>query len=135
MPLLGWSKEYSVNVEEIDRQHRKLIEMIEDVYSAIHSDDDKAIVKPTLDKLLDYTAYHFVTEEKLLELYRYPDLPKHKEDHNTLMWRVLDLRSRYEAGEGVEAKEVLDFLTGWLKNHLLFSDKKYSPFLNSKGVH
>ncbi len=31
--------------------------------------------------------------------------------------------------------EVLHFLREWLENHLLGSDKKYGPFLNSKGVY
>lgn len=134
MPLFEWNEKYSVNVGELDEQHRKLIEMINDVNGSITAGNGKAVVKPVLDKLLDYTAYHFVTEERFLEAHRYPDLTKHKSDHNTLLWQVLDLRSRYEAGEDVEASEVLDFLTDWLKSHLLSSDKKYAAFLNSQGM-
>jgi hemerythrin len=30
--------------------------------------------------------------------------------------------------------EVLDFLTDWLKRHIIGVDKQYSDFLNARGV-
>lgn len=134
MALLEWSPEYSVNVTQMDEQHKNLVRMINELDESISSGTDKEAVKQVLDELLDYTAYHFVSEEKLLENHGYLGLRQQKKEHETLTWRVLDLRSRYESGEGVEAKEVLDFLTEWLRSHLLHTDKEYGPFLNSKGV-
>ncbi len=134
MALFEWTDQYSVNVRQLDEQHLRLVDMINDLYDAIKREEDQTALRETLKKLLDYTAYHFVREEKLLQQYGYPQLEKHKEEHSILSWRVLDLRSRYESGEGVQASEVLDFLTGWLKNHIMNSDKKYATFLNSKGV-
>lgn len=134
MPLFEWTENFSVNVRKLDDQHKKLVEMVNDLDDAIRDGNDDEVLKDVLRRLLDYTAYHFVTEEKILEQYEYPDLLRHRSDHNTLSWRVLDLRARYEAGDGVDAREVLDFLTGWLKKHILYSDKQYGTFLNSKGV-
>lgn len=134
MILLEWRKEFSVSVSEMDEQHKHLISMINEVGESINNGSDRDALKPILDQLLDYTAYHFVTEEKLLERYEYPGLLKQKREHEALTWRVLDLRSRYDAGEGIKPMEVLGLLTGWLKNHLLESDKQYGSYLNSKGV-
>jgi hemerythrin len=134
MALFEWNNLYGVNVRQIDQQHRRLVDMVNDLDDSIRTGNDDAVLKETLKKLLDYTAYHFVYEEKLLKQHDYSDLARHREEHNTLLWRVLDLRARYEAGEGVKASEVLDFLTQWLKNHILNSDKKYEAFLNFKGV-
>lgn len=134
MPLFQWTQEYSVNVRELDEQHKKLVKMINNLDDSMKSGNDGDMIKAILDELLDYTAYHFETEERLLVQYGYPRLENHKKEHDTLSWQVLDLRTRYESGEGVEAKEILDFLTGWLKSHILFSDKQYRTFLNSKGV-
>jgi hemerythrin len=134
MALFEWTDNYSVNVRQLDQQHEKLVDMINELYDAIKRGEDQTILRETLKKLLDYTAYHFVTEERLLQQNGYTQLDKHREEHNVLSWRVLDLRSRHESGEGVQASEVLDFLTGWLKNHIMNSDKKYGTFLNSKGV-
>lgn len=134
MVLLEWRQEFSVSVSEMDEQHKLLINVINELGESINNGSDRNALKPILDQLLDYTAYHFVTEEKLLERYEYPGLIKQKQEHETLTWQVLDLRSRYDAGEGVKPMEVLGFLTGWLKKHLLESDKQYGPYLNSKGV-
>ena len=94
----------------------------------------RRFTKKILDELLDYTAYHFGTEEMLFQKYDYPEYSRHKKEHDTLTWKVLDIRSRYASGEGVETSEIFEFLKSWLENHLLNSDKKYSGFLNSKGV-
>lgn len=134
MALLEWSQEYSVNVRQMDEQHKNLVGMINELDESISNGTVNEAVKPVLDELLDYTAYHFISEEKLLEMYGYPRLRQQKQEHEALTWRVLDLRSRYEAGEGVGPMEVLDFLTEWLKNHLIASDKDYGAYLNSKGV-
>ncbi|MCL4538230.1 MAG: bacteriohemerythrin [Bacteroidetes bacterium] len=134
MALLEWNQDYSVNVSQMDEQHRHLISMINRLYESISNGIGDEAVKPVLDELLDYTAYHFISEEKLLEKHGYYGLRQQKKEHETLTWRVLDLRSRYEAGDEVKPMEMLGFLTDWLKNHLLGSDKEYGAFLNSKGV-
>ena len=30
--------------------------------------------------------------------------------------------------------EVMSFLSDWLKNHIMKTDKQYGPYLNGKGV-
>jgi hemerythrin len=134
MALFEWTEDYSVNVRILDDQHRKLVGMVNELHDAISTGTEQPALKEILKGLLDYTAYHFVSEERLLQKYEYPGLDRHKAEHETLTWKVLDLRSRYERGEGVEPREVLDFLTGWLKDHILNSDRQYGTFLNSKGV-
>ncbi len=134
MPLFQWNQEYSVNVGQLDEQHKKLVEMINTLDNSMKSGDRIETIRVILDELLDYTAYHFETEERLLVQYGYPRVENHRKEHDALSWRVLDLRTRFDSGAGVEAKEILDFLTDWLKNHILFSDKQYGSFLNSKGL-
>lgn len=135
MTSFEWRNEYSVGVSTMDEQHGNLVSMMNELYDSIGKGRDESIIRSTLDKLLDYTAYHFVTEERLLEQNGYPGVRKQREEHEALTWRVLDMRSRYLSGEGVAPTELLDFLTGWLKNHLLTTDKQYGAYLNSKGVH
>jgi len=47
---------------------------------------------------------------------------------------VIGLKEKFDNDEIVVSVEVLYFLKGWLANHILGADKKYSPFLSSKGL-
>lgn len=134
MPLFDWGDEYKVNVRELDAQHFKLVELVNNLDKAIIEGTEAGSVGTTLNGLLDYTAYHLIFEEKILKMYGYPEFEAHRREHDELSWKVLDLRSRYNSGDHVEPIEVLEFLTGWLKNHIMNSDKRYGTFLNQKGV-
>ncbi|MCL5268880.1 MAG: bacteriohemerythrin [Bacteroidetes bacterium] len=87
-----------------------------------------------LKDLTDYTVYHFSTEEKLFEKHGYPESARHKKEHEDLTKQVLDIGRKYNAGEMVLTMDLMNFLKEWLNNHIMQVDKKYSTFLNAKGV-
>ncbi|MBA1444238.1 MAG: hypothetical protein FE835_04895 [Gammaproteobacteria bacterium] len=41
MPIITWCDEYSVNVEEIDIQHQKMLELVNHLHSAVEACIDK----------------------------------------------------------------------------------------------
>ncbi|OYV86573.1 MAG: hemerythrin [Ignavibacteriae bacterium 37-53-5] len=134
MPLFQWTPELSVNVKEIDNQHKKLVNLINLLHDSMKSGKGKAVMGKVLNDLTDYTVYHFGTEERLFQKYGYIEYPQHKQEHDDLTKQVLDVRSKFEAGQTTITIEVMNFLKDWLNNHIKYSDKKYSAFLNSKGV-
>ena len=77
---------------------------------------------------------HFATEEMLMQSHGYPDYPTHKAEHEQLASKVVDFQNKFLSKEVGLTIEVMEFLKDWLSKHILASDKKYSPFLNSKGV-
>lgn len=135
MPLLEWSDEYSVHVKELDDQHKNLFDLVNLLYDSIDDGNDKEILRPVLDRLLDYIAYHFGSEESLLQKYEFAEERRHKKEHDEFSWKVLNMRGRWSRGEDLQIAEVQNFLSDWIKNHILRTDKKYSAFLNSKGIH
>jgi len=134
MPLLLWSPKYSVNIREIDWQHQQLFAMLNELYDAMQAGSGKAILADVLDKLLNYTYYHFRSEEALFREYGYGNDASHRAEHAALTYRARRLRRRFDAGEiGVPA-ETLRFLADWLRSHIVGSDMRYAEFLNAKGV-
>ncbi|MCP4287335.1 MAG: hemerythrin, partial [Gammaproteobacteria bacterium] len=55
MPITTWSDEYSVNVREIDVQHQKMLELVNDLHSAVEACIDKNGLKSLLVELLEFT--------------------------------------------------------------------------------
>lgn len=134
MPIMQWNVNYSVNIKEIDEQHKRLIDLINDLHDAMKIGQGKDAMGNVLNELADYTLYHFGTEEKLFERYKYLELPEHKKQHDDLTKQVLDLKAKLDKGQSLVTVEIMGFLKDWLNNHILKSDKKYGAFLNGKGV-
>jgi hemerythrin len=61
--VFEWNDKFSVGIPEIDEQHKKLFEIISTVFDGIAERNDRELLKTAFDKILDYTKYHFATEE------------------------------------------------------------------------
>ena len=134
MPLLSWKDEYSVNIREIDDQHKRLVDLINELHEAMVQQKAKEVLGGVLSKLVNYAASHFAAEEKLMEGNGYPEFAEHKSKHVAMTAKVLALQKDWQAGKAALGIEVSQFLRDWLDKHILGTDKKYTPFLNSKGV-
>ena len=134
MSFMEWKEAYSVNVHEIDGEHKKLIGMINDLHAAMKVGKGKTIISGILRGMIDYATTHFGTEEKYMRVFDFPGYIEHKAEHDAFTDRVLDFQKKYNRGGVVLSFEVMDFLNNWLVMHIQGTDKKYSPFLNMKGL-
>lgn len=131
---LTWKDNYSVGIESIDNDHKKLLHLINNLQTAIDYKTDKLFERQTLDEVLDYTKYHFRREEGLMENNGYPDFVPHKEKHDKMIEVVNKYVHAYEKGESDAIESLLAYLKSWLINHINGTDQEYSEFLISKGV-
>ncbi|NLM12155.1 MAG: hemerythrin family protein [Epulopiscium sp.] len=133
-----WKERYSLNIPEIDEQHQKLFEighrafeiaMLNDGYD--HYDEIMDIV----DELLDYTSYHFDYEEKLFEKYHYSKLLNHCNEHNFYIDKIARISGdKVDADQQKAILNILDFLSEWISNHILISDRQYANEFREKGL-
>ncbi|MCX8028178.1 MAG: bacteriohemerythrin [Thermodesulfovibrionales bacterium] len=136
MPLLSWGSLFETKITEIDNQHKKLVELLNQVHDAVQNKKGKEIMNKALTDLVSYTKTHFATEEKYMTQYNYPDLAKHKKEHEDLAKKVADFQQKYakSSDDPLLVQELSIFLKSWLTNHIVGTDKKYAPFLISKGL-
>jgi hemerythrin len=134
MALIDWNDSLVVNVTEIDNQHRKLVEMINDLHEAMRQGKGKDITGKIVNSLIGYAATHFRTEEKYFELFAYPDAPVHKKEHSDFVAKISEFKDGFEKGTAGLSIEIMNFLSNWLRNHIKISDKKYSPLFKAKGL-
>jgi hemerythrin-like metal-binding protein len=134
MALIQWNPALSVNIAQIDNQHMKLVDIVNNLHDRMKEGKGKTILSGVLSELADYTVYHFKTEEELFKQHSYPKSDAHILEHNTLVQQVLKLKTDLDGGKTVITNDVMLFLRDWLSNHISGSDKAYMPFFNSKGV-
>jgi hemerythrin len=131
---MEWNDKLSVGIEEIDDQHKALVELLNQLHTAIHEKHGTAACMEILDKLVEYTRVHFTVEESLMRILSYPEYEDHHEEHDKLIRQVVELQQKLKSGKANISFELLHFLRGWLSHHILETDKAYVPYFLSKGV-
>jgi hemerythrin len=132
MGYLKWSDRYSVHIAEIDEQHKKLINLINEMFDAMQAGKGREIIDTIIDEFVNYTVYHFSTEERLLQQHGYPKYGDHKEMHDHIAKKARDLKETLDKGIKPSNIDVMLLLTNWLNAHILDEDKKYVPYIASE---
>ena len=132
--LIQWSKDLSVGIEEIDEQHKVLVNLLNQLHDAIIHQHGSEVTKAILQELLEYTRVHFAVEESIMRILGYPDYEEHKRHHKQLLDEVRLLGEKVAGGKKAIGFELLHFLKVWLTKHIMEEDKLYVPFFLSKGV-
>ena len=134
MALINWDDSFSVNVAEIDRQHKNLVSMINELDNAMKQGKGKDVVDKVVDGLIDYTATHFQTEETYFDRFGYPEANSHKREHFAFVRKASEFKYGFAKGKISLAIEIKNFLGDWIQNHIKVTDKKYSKFFNERGL-
>ncbi len=122
MPL-QWNTDLDTGIEVIDKQHRRIVDYINELELANTSGDRKAVGN-VLDELVDYTLSHFAFEESLQEEAGYRYCKPHKKVHELFERRVGQYVERFQLGDDV-GEEVHKLLCSWLINHIKRDDADY----------
>jgi hemerythrin-like metal-binding protein len=130
-PFIAWQDEFSVGVADIDGQHKKLLQVINVFLSSLADDHDREAIDLSLTELIQYTEYHFYSEQLLLE--RHPDFPGHLNQHWQLIKRTKKIQDDYRQNPNLTA-DVFDFLLSWLKEHILGTDKAHFDYLRKNNL-
>lgn len=129
----GWKSSYSVGIDKFDADHKKLFELMLDMYKALNHLPGKEEARAVLEQLKDYTESHFSAEEALMKKHDYPGYEEHCAQHEEMKQKINEFQEKFE-DENVEvSKDILRYLESWLRNHIFITDKQYTDFFNSRG--
>ena len=115
----------------MDEHHKILFSYVNEFHDAASKNASENELKEILDKIVDYTSFHFQEEEILMEKVNFPGLKSHKRMHDLLLEEVLNLKNELERDEKEDdiIPRIVYFLKGWLTSHVGFVDNKYSSYL------
>lgn len=128
MAMIVWDESYSVNNAELDTQHKKWLEIINDLLAGQEKNGAASadISVEALTAMLHYARQHFMVEEKYMREIGFPETIAHIRIHNEFYGLVSSSLLAAESGGLVAAADLLQFMRGWLLEHILNEDKKYS---------
>lgn len=120
--------EYFTGIEMIDQEHRQLFAYADEVYQLLQEEfqpDKYDNISAVLEKLRNYTKQHFADEEAYMESIQYKRLFTQKIQHQQFIEKLdeMDMKHLGESeDQDAEIRNILDFLTDWLVNHILYVD-------------
>ncbi len=133
MAIITWDSSLSVNVEEVDRQHKKLVDLINELHDAMRVGKAKEVMGKVIKELVDYTVQHFSLEEKKMQEFQYENYPSHKIEHDQFVAKAAGLQKDFAAGKVTITLDTMTFLKDWLTKHIMGTDKKYVACFHENG--
>jgi hemerythrin len=131
MSQIEWDQSFSVNNAEIDKQHKKWIDIYNRLNRAMLEGDpasEKEITTEVLHSMLDYARYHFKSEEEYMRNMNFPGIVEHVRLHKYFDTLIYQTFREDHDGNIVLNTELLKMIKNWLLDHIMVEDKKFSLF-------
>jgi len=132
--VIAWNPSFSVDIQEIDEQHKNFFAIIHRIYQVIESGSPEEESLSLLSQLGGYAHYHLSTEEEYFIKFHYEGKEGHILAHDAFREKIKKMTERYRAGQKDILPKVADFTQDWLSNHILSSDKEYMQCFHEHGL-
>ena len=129
MKELTWDKMLSVAVEEIDDDHRRLVELFNILNHSVAEGDAPNYIEAVLEELISCTVWHFRHEERLMLKYGYDGFLEHKTEHQELIDSVKVLQQKFLKEAKQLSNKDIEYLETWLTEHILVADMQLGSYL------
>lgn len=120
---ITWTSDLDTGIDEIDRQHRRIVDYINQLEGAIEQNSPE-VIGYVLDELTEYTLSHFAFEESIQGEAGYTMAKEHKAVHDLFVKRVAGYKEKHKAGQDV-SQQVHSMLSTWLVHHIKRDDMAY----------
>ncbi|MBU0473425.1 MAG: bacteriohemerythrin [Bacteroidetes bacterium] len=134
MAYITWKETFEIGFQLIDDQHKSFINLLNELHDAQSKGTGQHLIKEALTKFIDYTHYHFKTEEDLFKLYNYPLAAEHLEEHSYFIDKVRSFQINVQKNDLLLSLKTIDFLKDWTINHILGTDQQFSDFIRSREL-
>ena len=134
MATLQWRPELLLNVAEIDRQHREVVDCASRLSAAISEGQAQEQLRPMLSALIAFAEMHFACEEAMMLAHAFDGHAAHKSEHQKLLKQIYLVDKDLASGCIGPSQVLALFVQVWIDQHILSFDRQFAEFLKSKGV-
>ncbi len=129
-PLLKWDDSYLIGIEELDFEHKKLIEEINILHQELAVHEEKSNIERCLGEIFARMQAHFALEEHVMKANSYPSYDEHKREHENLLGSYTETMLNFMNSPGTDSGDLVESeLNHWIVDHMLTSDKKMSAMI------
>lgn len=124
-----WKTEYEIGHKVIDAQHRRLIEIVNQLEDAVAGGKRRSQLIAIIDQLERYVEVHFNMEEHKMRESGYPGLDEHMREHRAFTQKLVSFSLPIRQGKSWPAATMLRWLIDWIGNHITIQDQRYAPWI------
>jgi hemerythrin len=133
--FLQWRLDYSIGIQEIDNQHRELIQLINDLLKICRedtTDENYESFNRLVAIILEHFHKHFEAEEKLMLEKKYPRYEEHKKRHDKLIEDIKKMMDKIvNEKQKMSLINMVIFLREWFVENIYIMDKQMGEYFNS----
>lgn len=133
MDFIEWNEKAIVNHISMDREHKKMVEDTNKLYSYVSSNKTEKANK-LLIKMVEEFKTHFDTEHALMQKSKIPQYISHKLEHERFYNKIRDLQLRINSGKETLSIDHLKIVKIWFYNHMEFKDRQLANYLNEHNI-
>jgi hemerythrin-like metal-binding protein len=134
MHTIPWKDNYSIGVPELDQQHQRLLDIINQLIKEQREPFNSEKFSISISTLTHFAYTHFAAEERILRDTNFPDLNKHVLSHIDFIMKMMGLALKGEQGNNEDRKELLRYLRDWYAGHVLGIDRFYIPYVTTENL-
>ncbi len=127
MRKLIWDVSFRIGIEQIDKQHKHLFDISNELMETQSLTKDEQKVVNALKNLKEYITTHFNDEESAMRKYNYPLLNDHISKHREIVLSIQETIKK-SATAPVLKKNLEELLLAWVSNHILKEDIRFSEW-------
>lgn len=134
--IVEWDNKYSVGVPLIDKQHKELVSITNELFVACVDSSGSGLdstFQSAVKRAVDYVRTHFKDEEGLQKQSAYPHFTEHKAEHEKFVKELLKFVKAYESGQKFVPNNFVRYLRDWLLEHIAINDRKFAQYYISNG--
>jgi hemerythrin-like metal-binding protein len=131
MDRIEWNQALSVGVADIDEQHQRLFTIINNLIDAKKEEREPKALLNILSELVDYSDYHFRTEDNYMIENNYPLFLSHRKEHLAYIKKIGSLITDFENSRESLSDDLLEFLHHWWRTHIAETDLKYARYIKA----
>ncbi|MFA6136859.1 MAG: bacteriohemerythrin [Sulfurimonas sp.] len=121
--MIEWNDGLSVGVEVLDNDHKKLLDIINQLSEAIDANASENVLENIFKELEEYALIHFAQEESYIKQCSQNALSGHKEQHDDFISKIPQLKAKFlSTNDYIAAQDTTIYLIDWLLNHIITED-------------
>ena len=132
---LQWEETLTTGIDEIDAQHKSIIEQLTRLTDAVADDHAKEQLSGISAFLVDHAQHHFAAEERYMREYAYPKIEEQRREHAEFTRDIMELSRRFKT-EGA-SRELALVTTGklvrWVITHVRNHDRELGEYIREHG--
>jgi len=134
MAQFSWTDDLYTGSGFIDGDHRELVDLVNAFFLSMQGGERDGRASKAMDDLIAYAREHFAREETEMERIGYVAALAHRAEHTKLLRQLIELKEMLDAGGRINVPAVADFLSEWLRDHILTTDMKFAATLKQHSA-